>query len=54
MPWFHGKISREVAEKLLTPRTDGLFLASARYQSLEMDISNDQEGYVYIVTFCLR
>ena len=26
MPWFHGKISREVAEKLLTPRTDGLFL----------------------------
>ena len=27
MPWFHGKISREVAEKLLTPRTDGLFLA---------------------------
>lgn len=28
MPWFHGKISREVAEKLLTPRTDGLFLAS--------------------------
>ena len=44
MPWFHGKISREVAEKLLTPRTDGLFLASARYQSLE--ISNDQEGYI--------
>jgi len=26
MPWFHGKISREVAEKLLTPRKDGLFL----------------------------
>merc|ERR1719431_1139221 len=25
MPWFHGKISREVAEKLLTPRKDGLF-----------------------------
>lgn len=26
MPWFHGKISREEAEKLLTPRSDGLFL----------------------------
>ena len=26
MPWFHGKISREVAEKLLSPRKDGLFL----------------------------
>jgi len=26
MPWFHGKISREVAERLLTPRKDGLFL----------------------------
>lgn len=26
MPWFHGKISREMAEKLLTPRHDGLFL----------------------------
>jgi len=26
MPWFHGKISREVAEKLLSPRQDGLFL----------------------------
>jgi len=26
MPWFHGKISREVAEKLLMPRKDGLFL----------------------------
>jgi c-src tyrosine kinase len=26
MPWFHGKISRELAEKLLTPRIDGLFL----------------------------
>jgi c-src tyrosine kinase len=26
MPWFHGKITRELAEKLLTPRTDGLFL----------------------------
>jgi c-src tyrosine kinase len=26
MPWFHGKISRETAEKLLTPRRDGLFL----------------------------
>ena len=26
MTWFHGKISREVAEKILTPRTDGLFL----------------------------
>lgn len=25
-PWFHGKISRELAEKLLTPRKDGLFL----------------------------
>ena len=26
MPWFHGKISREIAEKLLNPRKDGLFL----------------------------
>ena len=26
MPWFHGKISREVAEKILQPRDDGLFL----------------------------
>ena len=26
MPWFHGKISRERAENLLTPRRDGLFL----------------------------
>lgn len=26
MPWFHGKISREEAENLLQPRTDGLFL----------------------------
>lgn len=26
MPWFHGKISREMAEKLLNPRKDGLFL----------------------------
>ncbi|XP_037080596.1 tyrosine-protein kinase CSK-like [Pollicipes pollicipes] len=26
MPWFHGKISREQAEGLLTPREDGLFL----------------------------
>jgi len=26
MPWFHGKISRETAEKLLQPRSDGLFL----------------------------
>ena len=26
MAWFHGKISRELAEKLLTPRKDGLFL----------------------------
>ena len=26
MPWFHGKISRETAEKLLQPRKDGLFL----------------------------
>ncbi|XP_073985635.1 C-terminal Src kinase [Rhodnius prolixus] len=26
MPWFHGKISREAAEALLTPRQDGLFL----------------------------
>ena len=26
MPWFHGKISRETAEKLLTPRRDGLCL----------------------------
>ncbi|KAL7305486.1 hypothetical protein TKK_0002223 [Trichogramma kaykai] len=26
MPWFHGKISRETAERLLRPREDGLFL----------------------------
>ena len=26
MPWFHGKISRDTAEKLLSPRADGLFL----------------------------
>jgi len=26
MPWFHGKIKREEAESLLTPREDGLFL----------------------------
>lgn len=26
MPWFHGKISRELAEELLTPRKDGLYL----------------------------
>ena len=26
MPWFHGKISRDTAEKLLSPRKDGLFL----------------------------
>ena len=26
MPWFHGKITREVAEKILVPRQDGLFL----------------------------
>nr|BAF02917.1 protein tyrosine kinase CSK [Monosiga ovata] len=26
MPWFHGKISRELAESLLMPREDGLFL----------------------------
>mmetsp|Transcript_12933 Transcript_12933/g.18175 ORF Transcript_12933/g.18175 Transcript_12933/m.18175 type:complete len:480 (+) Transcript_12933:110-1549(+) len=26
MPWFHGKISRELAEELLTPRKDGQFL----------------------------
>ncbi|CAH0382357.1 unnamed protein product [Bemisia tabaci] len=26
MPWFHGKISRERAEQLLTPKQDGLFL----------------------------
>lgn len=24
--WFHGKITREEAENLLKPRTDGLFL----------------------------
>jgi len=24
--WFHGKISRERAEQLLTPKEDGLFL----------------------------
>ena len=48
MPWFHGKISREVAEKLLTPRTDGLFLASASYQSPEKDqITIQQKGNVF-------
>ena len=26
MSWFHGKISREEAERLLVPREDGLFL----------------------------
>ena len=26
MPWFHGKISRDTAEKLLNSRKDGLFL----------------------------
>ncbi|KAK7069378.1 hypothetical protein SK128_023051, partial [Halocaridina rubra] len=26
MAWFHGKISREEAESLLTPHEDGLFL----------------------------
>lgn len=26
MPWFHGKISRDRAEQLLTPKEDGLFL----------------------------
>lgn len=26
MPWFHGKITRELAEELLQPRTDGLYL----------------------------
>lgn len=26
MPWFHGKIAREKAECLLSPREDGLFL----------------------------
>lgn len=26
MPWFHGKISRELAEELLQPRTDGLYM----------------------------
>lgn len=26
MPWFHGKITRELAESLLTPKKDGLFL----------------------------
>ena len=26
MPWYHGKISREQAEKLLNPRRVGLFL----------------------------
>merc|ERR1719273_2405317 len=26
MPWFHGKISRDTVEKLLSPRKDGLFL----------------------------
>jgi c-src tyrosine kinase len=26
MPWFHGKISRDWAERLLSPKEDGLFL----------------------------
>jgi len=26
MPWFHGKISRELAEELLSPRKDGKYL----------------------------
>ena len=26
MPWFHGKISRDLAEELLMPREDGLYL----------------------------
>ncbi|XP_058802342.1 tyrosine-protein kinase CSK isoform X2 [Phymastichus coffea] len=26
MPWFHGKITRETAERLLRPRDNGLFL----------------------------
>ena len=26
MPWFHGKISRELAESLLSPRVSGLYL----------------------------
>ena len=26
MPWFHGKITRDQAEELLQPRSDGLFM----------------------------
>jgi hypothetical protein len=26
MAWFHGKITRELAEELLQPRTEGLYL----------------------------
>lgn len=26
MPWFHGKISRDLAEDLLQPRQDGLYM----------------------------
>ncbi|CAG5127528.1 unnamed protein product [Candidula unifasciata] len=41
MPWYHGKISRQEAEKLLYPREDGLFLV------------RDSNNYVGDYTLCV-